>query len=441
MLEGLGIDFAKIGANGQQGAAQPAADECVDLSAFVPGATVDFDFTEQKLALSVPQKYMRNAARGYVPPELWENGVNAGFLSYKANAYQSNSGGLHSTQEYLGLNAGVNIGGWHFRHQSSVTASTGQPTQFDNIATYVQHDVTKLRSQVTLGDAQTTGDVFDSVSFRGAQIATDDRMLPESLRGYAPVVRGTADSNARVSVRQNGQVIYETNVSPGPFEIRDLYATGYGGNLDVTVTEADGRTKSFTVPYASVAQSLRPGTTRFAVTAGQLRDSSLQTKPGFTQFTLQRGFTNLLTLYGGAIASNGYLAANVGAAFNTEAGRVRCRHHVGAHRGAGLCDAARPELAHRLQQVHRSDRHEHRGRRLLLFGCGLSQPRRRCPNARLCDPRRRHQHSRSRARPPATDCQPESEGPRFRVRHGVVAALLESPGARPVLSGGLFERL
>ena len=34
------------------------------------GATVDFDFSEQKLMLSVPQKYMRNAARGYVPSRL-----------------------------------------------------------------------------------------------------------------------------------------------------------------------------------------------------------------------------------------------------------------------------------------------------------------------------------------------------------------------------------
>jgi len=229
---------------------------------------------------------------------------------------------VHSTQAYLGLNGGVNIGGWHVRHQSSMTAATGQPAQFDNIATYVQHDVTKLRSQATLGDAQTTGDVFDSIAFRGAQIATDDRMLPESLRGYAPVVRGTAESNARVTVRQNGQVIYETSVSPGPFEIRDLYATGYGGNLDVTVTEADGRTRSFTVPYASVAQSLRAGTTRFAVTAGLLRDDSLQTKPGFSQFTVQRGLTNLVTLYGGGIASNGYVAANLGAAVNTKYGAV-----------------------------------------------------------------------------------------------------------------------
>ncbi len=320
MLEVYGLDFTKLAADHAADTASADANACVDLTSLVPDASVSFDFAEQTLTLSIPQKYLRNAARGYVSPELWDNGVNAGFLSYNANAYRSDSGGMHATQEYLGLNAGVNIGGWHFRHQSSITSGTGQATQFDDIATYVQHDVPKFKAQATLGDAQTTGEVFDSIAFRGAQIATDDRMLPESLRGYAPVVRGTAESNARVTVRQNGQVIYETSVSPGPFEIRDLYATGYGGNLDVTVTEADGRAKHFEVPYASVAQSLRAGTTRFAVTAGQLRDESLHTKPGFAQFTLQRGLTNQVTLYGGAIASEGYVAANFGAALNTKFG-------------------------------------------------------------------------------------------------------------------------
>ena len=333
VLESFGVDFAKVGGKAGDEAADgvtaPQASsnaaavdmgECVDLASVVPDASVEFDFQEQKISLSVPQKYMRDAARGYVPPEMWQEGVNAGFLSYDANTYHANGAGINSTQNYLGLNAGVNVGGWHFRHQSSITSGTGQGTQFNNIATYVQHDVTRLKSQVTLGDANTTGDVFDSVAFRGVQIATDDRMLPESLRGYAPVVRGTAQSNARVTIRQNGQVIYETSVSPGPFEIKDLYATGYGGNLDVTVTEADGRTEKFSVPYASVAQSLRPGTTRFSVTAGQLRDSSLETKPNFAQFTLQRGLTNTVTGYGGGVVGNGYMAANIGAALNTKYG-------------------------------------------------------------------------------------------------------------------------
>ncbi|HEY1998141.1 fimbria/pilus outer membrane usher protein [Paraburkholderia sp.] len=324
MLESFGVDFAKVAVDAGAGPASAVADsnECIDLSAAVPGASVDFDFSEQKLTLSVPQKYMRNAARGYVPPELWQTGVNAGFVSYNANTYHTSGAGIDSTQSYLGLDAGVNIGGWHFRHQSSVTTGTGQGTQFDNIATYAQHDLTKLKSQLTIGDSNTTGDVFDSVAFRGVQIASDDRMLPESLRGYAPVVRGTAQSNARVTIRQNNQVIYETTVSPGPFEIKDLYATGYGGNLDVTVTEADGRTENFTVPFASVAQSLRPGTTRFSATAGELRDNTLDTKPTFAQFTLQRGLTNTVTAYGGAVAANGYVAADIGAALNTKYGAL-----------------------------------------------------------------------------------------------------------------------
>ncbi|MGE8476145.1 MAG: FimD/PapC N-terminal domain-containing protein, partial [Paraburkholderia hospita] len=136
MLEAYGVDFTKL-----TNAADQGADACVDVSASVPDATVEFDFNEQKLNITIPQKYMRNLARGYVAPELWDNGVNAGFLSYNANAYRTASGGTQASQEYLGLNAGVNIGAWHFRHQSSVTAGTGQSIQLDNIATYVQHDV------------------------------------------------------------------------------------------------------------------------------------------------------------------------------------------------------------------------------------------------------------------------------------------------------------
>ncbi|XLM21608.1 fimbria/pilus outer membrane usher protein, partial [Chromobacterium piscinae] len=64
-----------------------------------------------------------------------------------------------------------------------------------------------------------------------------------SLQGYAPVVRGVAETNAKVSVRQNGNVIYENVVPPGEFSIDDLYNTGFSGDLEVTVTEADGRVR------------------------------------------------------------------------------------------------------------------------------------------------------------------------------------------------------
>jgi outer membrane usher protein len=322
LLQRAGVDLAKADAAAGRSASTVVAngETCGEIGSMVPGATVDFDFTQQMLELSVPQAFMRNSARGYVPPEQWEQGVNGGFLSYNANTYHTAGSGIGSSQSYLGLNAGVNIGAWHVRHQSSVSAGTGRATEFDNIATYVQRDVEKLGAQLTAGDSNTTGEIFDSVPFRGVQLATDDRMLPESMRGYAPVVHGVAETNARVTIRQNGQVLQETNVAPGPFEINDLYSTGYGGDLVVTVTEADGRSKEFTVPFASVAQLLRPGVTRFSATAGQLRNNSLDQQPGFAQFTIQRGLTNSITGYGGVVGSSGYGAMNVGGALNTGIG-------------------------------------------------------------------------------------------------------------------------
>ncbi|URW93467.1 fimbria/pilus outer membrane usher protein, partial [Pantoea agglomerans] len=66
---------------------------------------------------------------------------------------------------------------------------------------------------------------------------------------------------AQVTVSQNGNKIYETTVSPGPFNITDLYPTGYGGDLDVTVKEADGSETRFSVPYAAMTRLKRPGMT------------------------------------------------------------------------------------------------------------------------------------------------------------------------------------
>ncbi len=112
-------------------------------------------------------------------------------------------------------------------------------------------------------------------------------MLPDSQLQYAPVVHGIAQTNARVVITQNGNTILETTVSPGAFEINDLYATGYGGDLHVTVYEADGTQNTFTVPYTSLVQLLRPGVWRYSFTAGEVDQPSASGNERFVQGTLQ----------------------------------------------------------------------------------------------------------------------------------------------------------
>ncbi|WP_430392296.1 fimbria/pilus outer membrane usher protein [Dyella sp. 20L07] len=324
MIDQLGLHLANK-AEVQTQLADPSA--CIELGSLIPGATMGFEMGTLRLDITVPQAYMGQHARGYVSPEYWDAGVPAGLLNYNFNSYHSTNNGQGMTTSYLGLNAGVNIGLWHLRQDSTVTwqsATAAMPARshWQNIRSYVQRDLPSLRAQLVVGDSYTDGQVFDSFGIRGVQLSTDDRMLPDSLRGYAPVVRGVAETNALVTIRQNGVQIYQTTVAPGAFAINDLFPTGYGGNLDVIVTEADGRTRTFSVPYASVAQLLRPGTMRFSIAAGQLRDTGLEHKPNVVQATVQYGLSNLLTGYAGIVGSEGYGALLVGSAINTRYGAV-----------------------------------------------------------------------------------------------------------------------
>lgn len=323
MLDKLGLPTDKL--DDAARARLAAQDGCVALSDLIPDATATYDQGELRLDVTVPQAWQGYRARGYVSPDQWDQGVTAGLLSYNANGYRTRSGGVEQTTTFVGLNAGLNLGAWRLRHDGTYIGTSSvddvpSTHHYQSISTYVRRDITPWRAQLTLGDSYTTGELFDSVGVRGVQVATDDRMLPESQRGYAPTVRGVAETNARVSIRQNGVMLYETTVTPGPFLIDDLFATGYGGDLDVTVTEADGRVRQFSVPYAAVPQQLRPGSTRFSVVAGAVRDDASLDEPVMVQATLQRGLTNMITGYGGGVTTDGYVSALGGVALNTRAG-------------------------------------------------------------------------------------------------------------------------
>ncbi|MCF7749442.1 fimbrial biogenesis outer membrane usher protein [Bacillus subtilis subsp. subtilis] len=322
LLEELGVDTAVVMAqHGAAGSLDAAA--CVPVQQQMANAYGTFDSGNLRYDLSIPQAFLRREARGYVNPQLWDRGITAGFVGYSFNAINSDSrveGGSRNRSAYLGLNAGLNLGGWQFRHDSNLTWNEGDGRHWQSIATYAQRGIPQVRGMLTVGEAYTSGELFDSIGYRGASLVSDDRMLPDSLRGYAPVVRGIAETNARVEVRQNQQLIYSATVAPGSFVIDDLYPTGYGGDLEVSVVEADGRRRDFKVPFGSVPQMLRQGVSRYAVTAGQVRNQQLDDTPWLLQGTYQRGIGNQLTLYGGSALSEGYLSLLYGIGLSTPVG-------------------------------------------------------------------------------------------------------------------------
>ncbi|WP_312154275.1 fimbria/pilus outer membrane usher protein [Lelliottia nimipressuralis] len=319
LIKKLNLNFDKVPAAFSDALREQR--QCYNLEELLPDVRVLMDSSTQRLEIEIPQALMRNTARGYVSPALWDTGIPAALLGYNASTYTTHSRGQDSTSSYIGLNGGINIGGWYFRHDGNYTRQQGAGGNYQSINNYVQRDISPILGRVLLGETSTGGQLFDTLPFKGIELVSDDRMLPQSRRGYAPDIRGIARTNARVTVRQNDRIIYETTVTPGAFVIDDLYPTGYGGNLDVTVTEADGSVQTFQVPFASVTQLLRPGAHRYDVVAGRLNDPSLSFNPTLYQLTYQRGLTNNLTGYTGLQGSAAaYYALQLGMAVSTEIG-------------------------------------------------------------------------------------------------------------------------
>ena len=296
-----------------------AKSTCADLMA-IPLSSTDFQFNAQRLVISIPQAAIDIPARGYVPPEMWDEGINAAMLNYSlsgANTWAKTGEAARTDSQYANLRPGINIGPWRLRNYTTWSREASGQDKWDTVYTYAQRAVIPLKAQLTLGDSSSPADVFDSMPFRGGQLASDDDMLPDSLKGYAPVVRGIARTNAQVVVRQNGYQIYQSYVAPGAFEITDMYPTGGDGDLDVTIKEADGSEQHFTLPYASLPVLQREGRLKYAITGGQYRayNSSVEKTP-FGQLTGIYGLPHGLTLYGGVQGSGKYRSFAVGGGTN-----------------------------------------------------------------------------------------------------------------------------
>ncbi|MBC8953471.1 outer membrane usher protein [Xenorhabdus sp. PB62.4] len=297
-------------------------EQFTDLSDVIPYADASLQLSQQTLSITIPQAAMAAAARGAIDPSLWQQGESALWASYDlngVNTWGKNDSGTKNF--YMNLRSGLNWGSWRLRNYSTyyrnLGKNSGDKSYWENLNTSLQRDIHALKSQLVIGGTNTQGDLFSGFAFRGVTLMSDDNMLPDSQRGFAPVVRGIAESNAQVTIRQNGYIIYQANVPPGAFVIDDLYPTSSGGNLDVAIREADGRERHFVQPFSSIPVMLREGHFKYNFTLGKYRDSRADAyQPIFTQGGIYYGLPYAATLYGGMLLSSNYQAYAVGLGYS-----------------------------------------------------------------------------------------------------------------------------
>ncbi|WP_286203635.1 FimD/PapC N-terminal domain-containing protein, partial [Escherichia coli] len=99
---------------------------CAPLAEIIPDASVTFNVNKLRLEISVPQIAIKSNARGYVPPERWDEGINALLLGYSfsgANSIHSSADSDSGDSYFLNLNSGVNLGPWRLRNNSTWSRS------------------------------------------------------------------------------------------------------------------------------------------------------------------------------------------------------------------------------------------------------------------------------------------------------------------------------
>ncbi|ELY4508920.1 outer membrane usher protein [Cronobacter dublinensis] len=293
--------------------------QCVDVTA-LNGVEATPDLGSNTLTLNVPQAYLEYTSDDWVPPSMWDDGIPGVLADYNVNAQARHNEGRHGSDDNSvsgNGTVGFNAGPWRARadwqaNYDKHDENSGGQKKWTWSRFQMYRALPKIGAKLTVGEDYMNSDMFDSVRFAGASLVSDDNMLPPNLRGYAPQVTGVAKTNAKVTISQQGRVIYETQVAAGPFAIQDLN-NSVSGALDVRVQEQDGSVQEYKVNTASIPYLTRPGSVRYKMYAG--RPSTYDHKSegnGFGSGEFSWGISNGWSLYGGLVASRNYLATALG---------------------------------------------------------------------------------------------------------------------------------
>ena len=296
---------------------------CYSIKDFDSDAFYDFNHNDLKLNLSIPLAIMEYQPDGYIPMEKFDKGINSAFVVYDVNANTIKFDEGNSTKHlFLNLKGGLNWNGFNFRHAGSFSTNEFQLNKYQSFFNTVSTDILPIQSRLTIGDFFTQTYDISSANIRGIQLATDISMRPTSQQNYAPVIQGIAQTNAIVSIFQNGQKIYERNVPIGNFTIQDLNTISTG-DLTVQITETNGQKSSFIVPNQGSFNLIRLNQFNYTFALGRYNLNQQLTNDYLAQFSFEYGLTNFISIVAGSNISKPFQNYLLGLSTNTKYGGLK----------------------------------------------------------------------------------------------------------------------
>jgi outer membrane usher protein FimD/PapC len=289
-VEGAGVDGSSEG--------------CIDLMAAYPQTTIELKPGKAEVSLLVPTDALRERREDL---SGYDRGGTAGVFNYDVIGLHNRSG--RDSREYWSANTevGFNAGDWVVRSRQVVTSNDGE-WQTTRLDAYAQRSFAERRAVLQVGELNLSNPVLPGAQILGVQIGTE-QALASTRRGGT--IEGIARSQARVEVRQGGLLIHSAVVPAGPFTLRDVSRINGRSDVEVTVFEADGTQRRFTVPAAAYA--VAPPSAGYTFGAGKVRNVGGAAK---APWVVNAGWSGPgvrgSALSGGAVLAQGYAALGGG---------------------------------------------------------------------------------------------------------------------------------
>ncbi|WP_244568240.1 fimbria/pilus outer membrane usher protein [Escherichia coli] len=290
-----------------------------ELLDFLPQSSIKFNQGLNRIDLSIPQAYLSKKSLLKSDPESWDTGVTALLMDYRINGQNMRYRNSSSQTMYLSSILGVNVAGWRLRTSGNYNYYETQKNRSYSSSVnnyWAERDIPSLRSSLRVGRSLYTGGrILDSIPYNGLKLYSNNEMLSPHQRNYSPVVRGVANTNAVITIKQHGKTVYQTNVPPGPFALNDLSISGYTGDLKVIVKEADGSEREFIQSFSTLSEMKREGVSDFELSAGlydNIGSNEYYDDTMFMYGSWARGFSHGVTAFGELVFSNRYYSLGLG---------------------------------------------------------------------------------------------------------------------------------
>lgn len=229
-----------------------SGEQCHNISSDYPQAVVNAVPGQETVELYLPPEAL-NGLNGDI--KNFQHGGTAGLLNYSLFSTRNEYEGSQSNNySQASLEGGFNVADWALRSRYIMTDDDGDKNA-ESVYTYAEHVFMAQKMTMQVGEINANSDVLSGLPITGVQL-TPTSGLNNSGNGVS--VSGIArTSQARVEVRQNGRLIFNTLVPAGPFTLDDVPMVRSNVDLEVTVIESDGASNRFIVPASAVkAQQL-----------------------------------------------------------------------------------------------------------------------------------------------------------------------------------------